>query len=1051
MIYPNKVRASIRGILALAVLALVVFVVGGQAAAVAQPECKTPSLGFDPFEDHGLTELQTTLGPLGFEISGDDCATTEWSAEWSASATGPWQPVPEGSGTIPAAGQRFIETGVITGLKAETKYWVRWVAKDAAGEETGLKEYETAPARPRTGFSSNGITEVSPTSAHVEGNVVPDDYETTWEVQYGPSGEGPWIGSGISGTIPQAEADENYHDIAGTLTGLTPSTTYYVRVFAKNAHGEAKYERIVKFTTGGPPSAATFTTHTFDGEIPRVLGDVTANGSDTHYEVEYVSAEQYAASRWADAERTSPRDAGATDYSENVGGFPTLLVGVNVPGMRSGTTYRDRLVASNASGTAQGTEQTLTVPVAASGGEPPCANSQLRTGLSAQLPDCRAYEQLTPVEKGGTMDIGTYGNVTEQSFIAEDGESLVFHAPGAQWGSSPDSKTSDYVFSRASGGWQMRSLTPQPQAGAASYAAQVFSANLTDAGLFAAWQTTNENRSATDELQAGPPGGPYTAVALVPAKSQTAWVGGSADGSTLVLSSEDRTLGGAASRTRSGADLYEYREGQLHQVNLTTTGAEIGSCGATLASEPERLDGEGYLYQGIAGTSASHAVAANGSRIVFEAVPGSDCEEAAHVYVRVDGSETLDVGAYRFLAANPQDTMLLLLGVQKGTGVQEVFEYDANTRTVASLFTVKRLASLRAVVSENLTAVYFESPEQISGTQAPPLAGGSEDLGEAPNNIYRYDLTTKTMDFIAQAGENAEEGGGYSVSPNGEFFYFASSGLGGVLGGGDYPGTSAKTVQVYRYDNAEGTIQCMSCVSAFNAEPRLSASFLFGDNAADNGLPERRIASDDGDYVFFETAAALVPQDVDGEIAPDPTLSSEHVEYVRSPSSDVYEWRKNGIDGCDRVQGCLSLITGGTGGYRNELLGTTPSGGDVFFITHEVLVGQDKDKAGDIYDARIGGGYPPPPPAPTECEGDACTSPPSPPLDATPASLSFAGPGNLLPPPVAKAKSSKLACPRGTKREKKKCVAVKGGSRSHGRARGKRSGRPTKRKRGGSR
>ena len=43
---------------------------------------------------------------------------------------------------------------------------------------------------------------------------------------------------------------------------------------------------------------------------------------------------------------------------------------------------------------------------------------------------------------------------------------------------------------------------------------------------------------------------------------------------------------------------------------------------------------------------------------------------------------------------------------------------------------------------------------------------------------------------------------------------------------------------------------------------------------------------------------------------------------MRSPSSDTYEWRKNGVDGCARIEGCVSLITGGTGGYRNELLGT---------------------------------------------------------------------------------------------------------------------------------
>jgi hypothetical protein len=48
-----------------------------------------------------------------------------------------------------------------------------------------------------------------------------------------------------------------------------------------------------------------------------------------------------------------------------------------------------------------------------------------------------------------------------------------------------------------------------------------------------------------------------------------------------------------------------------------------------------------------------------------------------------------------------------------------------------------------------------------------------------------------------------------------------------------------------------------------------------------------------------------------------------------SLSNDVYEWRKNGMDGCSHVQGCLALITSGTGGYKNMFLGMAPSGEDV--------------------------------------------------------------------------------------------------------------------------
>ena len=60
-------------------------------------------------------------------------------------------------------------------------------------------------------------------------------------------------------------------------------------------------------------------------------------------------------------------------------------------------------------------------------------------------------------------------------------------------------------------------------------------------------------------------------------------------------------------------------------------------------------------------------------------------------------------------------------------------------------------------------------------------------------------------------------------------------------------------------------------------------------------------------------------------------------------------------------QGCLALITNGRGGGLNILLGTDESGRDVFFYTKSLArLPGDRDSAGDIYDARIGGGSPAP-------------------------------------------------------------------------------------------
>jgi hypothetical protein len=82
-----------------------------------------------------------------------------------------------------------------------------------------------------------------------------------------------------------------------------------------------------------------------------------------------------------------------------------------------------------------------------------------------------------------------------------------------------------------------------------------------------------------------------------------------------------------------------------------------------------------------------------------------------------------------------------------------------------------------------------------------------------------------------------------------------------------------------------------------------------------------------------------------------------------------------------------------------DTVGMSASGSDIFFSTHVPLVQQDTDVLGDVYDARIGGGFP----APREptCSGEACQGSPSvlPSFGAAASSTSPAA-GNLVPPSI---------------------------------------------------
>jgi hypothetical protein len=198
-------------------------------------------------------------------------------------------------------------------------------------------------------------------------------------------------------------------------------------------------------------------------------------------------------------------------------------------------------------------------------------------------------------------------------------------------------------------------------------------------------------------------------------------------------------------------------------------------------------------------------------------------------------------------------------------------------------------------------------------------------------------------------------------------------------------------------------------------------------------LPLHTTVSADGNFAFFTTPAALLPADVDGEVPIEPAVVAGVTgEFVTgefsdngsttSPSSDVYEWRRAGVDGCVQVQGCLALITDGRGGYINLVLGSAHEGRDVFVYTRSKLVSQDRDTSGDIYDVRIGGGFAGPAPRAVECEGDACSTPPGPPSDATPSSLTFMGPGNLVSEIATPASSKAKPKPKAKRRCKAKAM-----------------------------
>ena len=382
--------------------------------------------------------------------------------------SGPWIPVPGASGSVPAGGQTFVEGGEIVSLTPETKYYDR--AQIENGTEPSIEPiykygtFETKRIRPEA--STCEIYAVAGASANAKCNLDADGSETNWRVEYATSKKALEEGAGtvaVKGTITAAEAEEELQeeeDKTGSLgrpvfdvelTGLAPETTYYVNVVAENKYGVAEGEAQVvpnglieredsTFETGGLPRATTSSVHSVHGDVLRALGTVEPHGFDTHYYVEYVTQEQFAESGWVGAEMATAIDLGDGVYARSSSMWATEVVAEDLPGLQAGKIYHYRFVATSTytgNPVVDGNEQTFTVPVPGPAGAASCPNEQLRTGFSAALPDCRAYELLTPPDKEGAMDIGTYGNVSEAAYVGEDGNHLMYTAPGTAWAKVP--------------------------------------------------------------------------------------------------------------------------------------------------------------------------------------------------------------------------------------------------------------------------------------------------------------------------------------------------------------------------------------------------------------------------------------------------------------------------------------------------------------------------------------------------------------------------------------------------------------------------------------
>jgi hypothetical protein len=613
-----------------------------------------------------------------------------------------------------------------------------------------------------------------------------------------------------------------------------------------------------------------------------------------------------------------------------------------------------------------------------------CPNEGLRTGPSANLPDCRAYEMVSPQQKNGFDVLPPFGS--PQKVVAENlqgrvgssatGESATFTSASAFEGAVSAGLATSYRSVRAPTGWSTEAVSPLLSSRIFSTTKAVYNEDLTGAaiegsvkpqvadvppGVFNIYVRDNTTGALRLAL---PP-------SLVLTQAFTPTVAGAAENfSRVIFEARYPLLPGDPEETNNLYEAY-VDQGGNGQVRLVSDDAVLGS-----------------------GESSANAVSSDGSRVVYD--------HEGQVLLRENGTQTTQVSASQRLPADPNGP---------GTAVYQTTGADASRIFFTS--TAELTDDANTGVADEGTDLYeYDVPSGVlrdrsvdTNIEDPTGAGVSFVLGASQDGSYVYFLAggrlvpgkgvlgqrnlyvshDGAITFIATLAQvgNVEQPPA-RVTPDGTHLAFVTS---GDITGYDSQGYT----EVYLYDAVTGAIACASCrpdgtpPTASTALPQLTQFAL-----ARFGQPRDLTA--DGSELFFSSLDAVLPQDSNG-------------------SSDVYEY--------DADTGQVQLISTGQDPSGSYFADASSDGRDVFFTTRQRLLGIDRDANMDMYDARVDGGFTEAAAAAGSCAGETCQGQSdAPPLAPATASSLIAGPGNLAAPVAKPAAAPKIAAKPLTRAQK---------------------------------
>jgi hypothetical protein len=1007
-----------------------------------------PSVTKDATEVKGTKAiLNGTVLPEGEAVS--ECFF-EYGAGFGYGKTAPCV------GAIPTDEGEHPVTAALTHLTPNATTHFRLVIHRGSDVIPGADKSFKTQATVITGVASA----IAPPSATIEGTVNPEgipytgcSFEygltTAFAVQQGTADDSPY-----EATAPCTESPASIGEgsspvtVHANLSGLSFGAVYHYRLVATNVDGTSRGAE-QNFKTPGAviEVARAISVGTDEATLE---ARINPKGSPTTYRIEYGTDTSYGTS-------TPETPIGAEETGQ--------VVSDSLNGLAPATVYHWRVVATNSVGVSQGVDRTFTTFAPPAPPETSCPNQAFRNGPGADLPDCRAYEQASPLDKHGANIQRGRGYV--QASAA--GGRITFGVAAGLPTTGGSSNSTVFAASRGVGAWNTNGLGPllEPGRGFSTLgwddeiAATAFYAQSAAGGGVMLGDTA----TGTYQL-AVPRDSPFLADFAD-------------DTSHFTFESGSVLAPGAIAGSGGEANLYDVDHGTVSLVGRIPAGAAT-SCddvaGPACIPAPQGSFAGPYNWQDsnttqYGGSSGNYYVqnttSNDGSKVFFTAA-GS-----GQLYVREGGTATTQISASQaatpdpnghkpaaFVAATPDGSKVFFLSCEKltddstavsnGTDTcvtadqgQDLYVYDTASGDLSDLTVDPNVGDPQHAgvvgflgVSGDGSDAYFVA----NGLLAPGASPGNCGIvgfsnREGTCNLYLSHAGTITFVASVDASLNGQNwtplyfAGNETVkrsrvAADGTLLFTSTPSLTGydnTTNGSECVTAAGRCSELFRYAPAEDELDCVSC-NPTGAAPRGSAVLAAnGSNATVIQHPflSRNISAD-GNRVFFDSPDPLVVADTNGV-------------------NDPYEWEAEGTGTCRSSAangGCLYLLSPPGAPEPSYLGDVSASGEDAFFFTDKSLVAADKDQLTDVYDARVGGGLasqnqgPPQPPCLAEACRGASTGAAN---ESSPGSASFNGPGNQAQKPVKRCKKqSQKKCKKSKKQKKSKSKQSRGAHDNRG-------------------